>query len=147
METPDNNGKRPVGRPPESAKGNKYAETHGIVTWRNAVKRRQRNSRSIIDRRTTAGQHALAMRNDLIEERGGSDNLSVAQLTLIELIARDTYFVDEIDRRIFAVMYRLRGIERGMKITKNPKAVGMLLFLSPIGSPKPRSEPAGPWLR
>src|SRR5215467_6530066 len=78
-------------------KRNRNPETHGIVTWRNGVSRRVKSGRSVIDLRSTAGKHAVAMRNDLIKERGGPENLSVAQLTLIELIARDVYFVDEID--------------------------------------------------
>ena len=118
--------------------GNKFAESHGIVTWRNEMKRRAKKGQSVIDMRSTAGKHATAMRNDLIKERGGPDNLSVVQLTLIELIARDVYFVDEIDSRICMVMRKLAETEKKNSQLqngklKNPKAVGILYgYRAPI---------------
>jgi hypothetical protein len=41
----------------------------------------------------------MAMREELIADQGGVDNLSVAKLALIEMIARDVYFPDECARR------------------------------------------------
>jgi hypothetical protein len=118
------------GAPKGANKGNRSHETHGIVTFQKAVQRRIRKSRSVIDRRCTAGKSAVAMRADLIEERGGTDGLSVSELTLIELIARDVFFVDEIDRRIFAVMHKLARLEKGKGRIKNPKAICMLYSYS-----------------
>jgi hypothetical protein len=102
--------------------------THGIVAFKNTVKRRKRNGHDVIDRRSKSGQNAVAMRDQLIEERGGTDSLSVAQLAIIELIARDVYFVDEIDRRIFDAIYKLNQLQKigGNGRIKNPKAIAML---------------------
>src|SRR5262249_23267180 len=116
--------KQPIKQPVGAPKGSQNGLTHGIVALKNRI--RARRGKNIIDQRTISGQNAIAMRNALIEERGGADSLSVAQLTLIELAARDTYFLDEIDRRIFAVMYKLRGLEKNAGGVRNPKAVGIL---------------------
>jgi hypothetical protein len=117
--------KQSVGAPVGSQNG----YIHGIVAFKNRARRIARRGRSVIDLRTAAGKNAAAMREALIQERGGPDNLSVAELTMIELVARDTFYVDEIDRRIFAVLYRLRGMEkRDSKLgkIKNPKAIAIL---------------------
>ena len=111
-------------------------ETHGIVALKKRVQRRVKRGREIIDRRCAAGQNAVAFRSALIEERGGADNLSLAELTLIELIARDVYFIDEIDWRIFAVMHKLRTTEKALIAlgkTRNPKVIGILYgYRAPI---------------
>jgi hypothetical protein len=121
--------KRPVGAPPGANKGNTSAETHGLVTFGNAVKRRTKRGRSLIDRRTAAGQNAFAMREELISDQGGSDNLSVAKLALIEMICRDVYFLDECDRRIFRAIYKVSQQEKVLEKIgrlKNPKLIGVL---------------------
>ena len=111
------------------------------MTWRKGVKRRAKKGHSVIDMRSTAGKNVVAMRNDLIKERGGPDNLSVAQLTLIERITRDVYFVDEIDSRICMVMRKLaeaekKNIQLQNDKIKNPKAVGILYsYRAPISAP------------
>jgi hypothetical protein len=87
-------------------KGNQHALKHGLVAFQNTVKRRTRRGRSLIDRRSTAGRNAFAMREELIADQGGAENLSVARLALVELIARDVYFLDETDRRIFKAIYK-----------------------------------------
>jgi hypothetical protein len=73
-----------------------------------------RKGRSLIDRRSTAGRNAFAMREELILDQGGADNLSVAKLALIEMIARDTYFLDECDRKIFRVIHKVSVLERAL---------------------------------
>jgi hypothetical protein len=81
-------------------KGNKYAETHGIVTLPNLIKRRTRKGRSFIDRRSHTGQNALAVEAELLEDLGGADRASKAQKVIVELVGRDLYLLDEGDRRI-----------------------------------------------
>jgi hypothetical protein len=115
-------GKRPVGAP----KGSRNALTHGLVAFRNQVKRRVRRGRSLIDRRTTAGIHALAVRDELIADLGGVENLSTAKLCLIELITRDVYFTDEIDGRAVKAIQKMRAKERELGIEYNPKVVAAL---------------------
>jgi hypothetical protein len=119
--TTSNGVKRPVGAPIGSNKGNKFHETHGIVTFRNQIKRRVRRGRSLIDRRSTAGRNAVALRQELILDQGGEEHLSMAKLALIEMIARDVYFLDECDRRIFRAMN-----ERMRKGLKHPKLIGTM---------------------
>jgi hypothetical protein len=72
----NSNGKRPPGAPDPGAN----RTTHGIVAFRNEVKRRVRRGRSLIDRRSTAGRNAVAIREELITDQGGTENLSVAKL-------------------------------------------------------------------
>ena len=81
-------------------KGNKNRETHGIVTLRNRVKRRVRKGRSFIDRRSHSGRNALEAQAGLIEDLGGADHVSTAEKIMCELIGRDLYMLDEVDRRI-----------------------------------------------
>jgi hypothetical protein len=54
------------------------------------------------------------MREESILDQGGADNLSVAKLALIEMIARDTYFLDECDRKIFRVIHKVSVLERAL---------------------------------
>jgi hypothetical protein len=120
----DNNGKRPRGAP----KGNQNGLSHGVVAYRNQFKR-QRHRRSLIDRRTTAGKNAVAVRDEILRDLGGAEGLAATKLVLVELIARDVYFCDEIDRRIFRAIYKLavreKAAEKLGKI-KNPKLIGTL---------------------
>jgi hypothetical protein len=51
------NGKQPVGPP----SGSQNSLTHGVIAFRNQVKRRARRGRSLIDRRSTAGRNAVAI--------------------------------------------------------------------------------------
>lgn len=119
---PSSNGK---GAP----KGNHNALTHGLVAFRNGVHRRTRKGRSLIDRRSTAGRNAFAMREELIADMGGTDQLSTAKLALIEMTARDVYFLDEIDRRIFRAIYKLAAKEKALESLgklKNPKMIAAM---------------------
>src|SRR5262245_28843579 len=65
----------------------------------------------------------------MLVDLGGESNLLTAKLMLIEMIARDTYFLDECDRRIFRAIYKLsqkeKDIEKQGKI-KNPKLIATL---------------------
>ena len=99
---------------------------HGIVAFDNSVKARVRRGRSLIDRRSAAGKHAVAIRMELIADHGGTENLSIAKLALIELIARDVYFCDEVDARIFQAIYKANQITKAKGQIKNPKFVHLL---------------------
>ena len=117
--------KQPVGAPIGSQNG----LSHGIVAFKNGVKRRARKGRSLIDRRTVAGQNAFAVRQKMLVDLGGESNLSTAKLMLIEMVARDTYFLDECDRRIFKTLYKLSSTEKALlKLgkVKNPKVIGVM---------------------
>ena len=110
-------------------KGNQNGFKHGLVALRNQIHRRTRRGRSLIDRRSTAGRNAFAMRQELIADLGGTEELSTAKLALIEMIARDTYFLDEIDRRIFRAIYKASATERQLERlgkTKHPKLIATL---------------------
>ena len=76
-----------------------------------------------------AGQNAFAMREELISDQGGADNLGVAKLALIEMIARDVFFLDETDRRIFKAIYKASKREKVFEKAggiRNPKLIGIL---------------------
>jgi hypothetical protein len=109
--------------------GNQNALSHGIVTFRNQVKRRARNGHSLIDRRSRAGRNAVAVGDQLLIDLGGEESCSTAKLLLIELDRRDVYFLDECDRRIFNFLYKLAAKEREtakLGKIKNPKVIGIL---------------------
>jgi hypothetical protein len=110
-------------------KGNQNALSHGLVAFRNGIHRRTRRGRSLIDRRSAAGKNAVAIGDQLLADMGGEENCSTAKLMLIEMIRRDVYFLDETDRRIFKVIYKMSAQERALarlgKI-KNPKMIGLL---------------------
>jgi hypothetical protein len=95
-----NNGKRPVGPP----KGSRNNLSHGVLAFRNQVKRRVRRGRNVIDRRTQAGKNAIAIQAALTADLGGADKLPTAKLVLVELIGRDVYFLDEMDKRIVSTI-------------------------------------------
>jgi len=65
----------------------------------------------------------------MLVDLGGESNLSTAKLMLIEMIARDTYFLDETDQRIFRAIAKLsqreKDIEKQGKV-KNPKLIATL---------------------
>jgi hypothetical protein len=110
-------------------KGNQNRLTHGLVAFRNQIKRRVRRGRSLIDRRSAAGKNAVAIGDQLLADLGGEENCSTAKLMLIEMVRRDTYFLDEVDRRIFRVIYKASATEKQLgKVGKlnNPKLIGVL---------------------
>ena len=79
---------------------NKHSETHGIVTLKNQIRRRVRKGRSFIDRRSHTGRNALEAQAGLIADLGGMENVSTAERIMVEMVSRDLYLLDEIDRRI-----------------------------------------------
>jgi hypothetical protein len=50
-----------------------------------------------IDRRTVAARHLLAWRDDLLQDLGGGERVSAAQLALVELATRTRLYVDHLD--------------------------------------------------
>jgi hypothetical protein len=123
--TSNGNGKRPMGPP----RGNQNRLTHGLVAFRNGVHRRARRGRSLIDRRSTAGKNAVSVRDEILRDLGGAEGLAATKLVLVELIARDVYFCDEIDRRIFKAIYKLAAKEKALEKLgkiKHPGFIGTL---------------------
>ena len=69
------------------------------------------------------------MRDEILRDLGGAEGLASTKLVLVELIARDVYFCDEIDRRIFRAIYKLSAQEKALEVlgkTKNPKLIAAL---------------------
>jgi hypothetical protein len=114
------NGKRPRG----GQNGNQNGLSHGVVAFRNQVKRRSRRGRSLIDRRSTAGKNAVAIGDQLLADLGGEANCSTAKLMLIEMVRRDVYFCDEIDKRIFRYIYE---VGQDPQVGKQAKASAKLV--------------------
>jgi hypothetical protein len=120
-----NPNKQPVGAPIGSQNG----LSHGVVAFKNQIKRRAKRGRSLIDRRTSAGQNAMAVRDEILRDLGGAEGLAATKLVLFELTARDVYFCDEIDRRIFRAIYKLSAKEKALESLgkiKNPKMIATL---------------------
>lgn len=109
--------------------GNHNHESHGIVTFQKQRWRRERRGRSLIDMRSAAGKNAVAVRDEILRDLGGAEGLAATKLVLVEMIARDVYFLDETDRRIFRAIYKLAAKEKVLESlgkTKNPKLIGVL---------------------
>jgi hypothetical protein len=120
-----NPNKQPVGAPVGSQNG----LSHGVVAFKNQIKRRARRGRSLIDRRTGAGQNAMAVRDEILKDLGGAEGLAATKLVLVEMTARDVYFLDEIDRRIFRAIYKLSAKEKALESLgklKNPKMIAAM---------------------
>jgi len=77
---------------------------HDLIFLRNKTYERKRRGRSLVDRRSAAGMNAMRVQQEIIKDQGGAANMSTARLVLAELIARDVYYLDETDRRIFRVL-------------------------------------------
>lgn len=67
---------------------------HGLVTLKQAVKGL---GGRVIDRRTTLGKSLTRWRSDLIEDLGGSDNISTQQSALVDLAVKSKLLLDSID--------------------------------------------------
>jgi hypothetical protein len=93
---------------------------HGLVKLEGDIKRRTRRGRSLVDRRTKAGKDAMKLREDLIREQGGLDELSRAQLLIIELLTRDVYLLNEQDVRIF------RTLKESPQAQSSPKVLATM---------------------
>jgi hypothetical protein len=116
---------RPVGAPDPVAN----ATSHGVVAFKNRMMRKARRGKSLIDRRTVAGQNAIAVRDEILADQGGAESLSAAKLVLVEMVARDVYFLDEVDRRIFKAIYKFSKREKvaeKLGRVKSPKLIGVL---------------------
>jgi hypothetical protein len=73
---------------PASYLRGKPIDPHGLVTFQNAVKRRLRKGRSLIDRRSTAGKNVVAVRDEIFADLGGAEGLAATKLVLVEVIAK-----------------------------------------------------------
>jgi hypothetical protein len=60
-----------------------------------------------------------------LADLGGEENCSTAKLMLIEMVRRDVYFCDEIDRRIFRFIYKA-NTDQPEKAKYSAKFVGRL---------------------
>jgi hypothetical protein len=67
----------------------------------------------------------VAIGDELLADLGGEANCSTAKLMLIEMVRRDVYFLDEIDRRTFRFLHEADAkFPESRK--KNPKGVSQL---------------------
>jgi hypothetical protein len=100
---------------------------HDLVALRTQAWKRTRKGRSLVDRRSLSGQNALRVQAQLIADHGGVEQMSTAKLMIVELIYRDTWFLDESDRRIFRILRQYP------KVRNNPAALHKLYsYRAPI---------------
>ena len=74
--------------------GRRNYKKHGLSTLKKAVK--GLGSR-VIDRRTVLGKAVAKWRSDLVADLGGKDDLSIQQLTLIDLAVKSKLMLDSVD--------------------------------------------------
>lgn len=107
-------------------RGNNNAYKHGLVSLKNAIKRRTRRGRNYIDRRIAAGQDALRLQAGLVEDMGGLENMTTATFIAVEGLTREVFFRDLMDVQITKL---LRKYEKA----KNPRVLAKLYsYRSPI---------------
>jgi len=101
---------------------------HGLIKLQKDIRRRTRRGRSLIDKRSKAGKNAVNVRDQLLADMGGVENISAARLVLVEMISRDIYYLDECDRRIFKVIYKVNEDMKkaGVKGPRSPKLLGVM---------------------
>jgi len=109
-----------AGAPKGANNGNRSAETHGLVTFRNKMHRRGKCNRSIISLRSISGRNAAAVQAGLTQDLGGLEHLPTAQKVLIELVGRDLYLLAETDQRI------VRACKEIPKLKNSPKGMATL---------------------
>jgi hypothetical protein len=86
---------RPCGKPGRSGPpGNKNARTHGMYALKRAVQERGLDA---IDGRSALGRALREYRADLVRDLGGKENLSAAELHLVDLAVRDRLFLESLD--------------------------------------------------
>jgi hypothetical protein len=86
---------RPCGKPGRSGPpGNKNARTHGMYALKRAVQERGLDA---IDGRSALGRALREYRADLVRDLGGKQNLSTAELLLVDLAVRDRLFLESLD--------------------------------------------------
>jgi hypothetical protein len=90
------------------------------VTLRNQIKRRTRHGRSFVDRRSGAGKNAIVIKAALLQDLGGETRGNTAQKILLELVCRDLYLLDQMDRRIQHVCKKIPAAKH------NPAALAKL---------------------
>jgi hypothetical protein len=79
---------------PRPPKGNRYAETHGLISMKKALA--GLGSRAV-DGRTSLGYALKKWRKDLINDLGGPENVSVQQEALVDLAVKSKLLLDSID--------------------------------------------------
>lgn len=93
---------------------------HDLISLRSETYARKCRGRSLVDRRSAAGINATNVQQELIRDQGGAANMSTARLVLVEIIARDVFYLDETDRRIF------KTLKEYPKIKNSPTALAKL---------------------
>ena len=74
--------------------GNRNAARHGYYSLKRAV---QERGLEAIDGRSGLGRALREYRADLVRDLGGEENLSAAELRLIDLAVRDRLFIETLD--------------------------------------------------
>jgi hypothetical protein len=86
---------RPCGKPGRSGPpGNQNARKHGYYTLKRAVQERGLDA---IDGRSALGRALREYRADLVRDLGGEENLSAAEIHLVDLAVRDRLFLESLD--------------------------------------------------
>jgi hypothetical protein len=74
--------------------GNQNARRHGLYTLKRAVRERGLDA---IDGRSALGRALREYRADLVRDLGGEENLSAAEIHLVDLAVRDRLFLESLD--------------------------------------------------
>jgi len=103
--------------------GNRNAVAHGFYSTK-----RQLNLRSFdeLDKRKRTVRQLLAVRDDLINELGGAEHVTMQERIIIDNVARDVALRDTIDAYVFGLDSILKGYGKskvGVPILKERDAI------------------------
>ena len=114
-------------------KGNANAQTHGLVTLKNAVVKLGGRA---IDGRYRVGRQLQKWRREIVEDLGGADCVSTQQNALIDLAVKSKLLLDSIDAWLLTqdtlVNKRKRSILPAV-IQRQGLADGLARYLSQLG--------------
>ena len=118
---------------PSKIRGNRFAEKHGLITLKRAVK--QLGNRAI-DKRTTTGRELAKWRNDLIADLGGQDTISTQQAALVELAVRSKLLLDSVDMWLLVQPSLINVRKRALLpvvVQRQALAYALARYLSQLG--------------
>lgn len=127
---PEGRGGSRLDRAPGGQRGNANARTHGLRTLKRAVS--ELGSRTI-DKRTTVGRALAAWRAELVDDYGGADALSTAELALIDEAVVTKLLLGSVNAWLLEQGARLVNKRRGALVQAKVRP-------TPDGSRMPREK-------
>ncbi len=72
-------------------------KTHSMTVLRRSIDEVAKRGRKVIDTRTRVGKALMAWRGELVQDLGGSEQLSTQQLAIVDIAVRTKLLLDSVD--------------------------------------------------